>query len=84
MGYNQYPKWTKEIVLPDKHQMTCPNCGQVAGNVDEIFREHLEGGYYSARHIPPTLTFTCFNPLCPKPDMDFSFRLSVIVTAVHA
>ena len=83
MSYNEIPDWTKQIVLPNPNLMTCPTCGVIAGNVAEVMSDLLEHGYHYPRHIPPYLTFTCFNPDCPDCDQDFVFELSATVVATR-
>lgn len=69
------------MVLPDKERMYCPYCGKVAGNVDEVMSIMKYGNYYTPRHIPNKLIFTCDNVECPKCDEDYIFTLSMVVTA---
>jgi uncharacterized Zn-finger protein len=81
MGYNSEPKWTNDIVLPNRGEMYCPYCGKVAGNADEVMSIMEHGDYYSPRHIPEKLVFTCDNVECPHCDEDYIFTLSLVVTA---
>lgn len=81
MSYNGTPKWTSEIVYPDKKEMVCPSCGVVAGNADEVMHYLYDGDYYNPRHIDETLIFTCDNPECPDCDEDYEYSLSVVITA---
>jgi ribosomal protein S27AE len=69
MSYNDDPDWA-EITLPN---ITCPECGEVSGNHDEVVAITRYSDYDNARHIPPELIFTCDNPKCPRCDEDFKF-----------
>ena len=81
MSYEYDPEWTRDIQYPDLTTFVCPVCGCVPFNVNEVTSCLREMDYYSARHIPPNLTFTCGNPKCPSCDEDFEYTLSVVITA---
>ena len=83
MSYNSEPEWTKNITFPPFDELTCPYCGEVPNNAEEIVNVMKEGSYYSPRHIPKKLVFTCDNPECPKCDEDYTFVLSVVVRAEY-
>jgi hypothetical protein len=79
MSYNEDPKWTTNLVLPDQSLMTCPTCGLVAFNAEQVMNCLYALDYYHPRHIPPALTFTCDNADCPDCGRDFVFELSATV-----
>lgn len=82
MSFNSEPEWTKKVTLPQKEEMPCPTCKKVSGNADQVITEMIIASYYNARHIPPTLIFTCDNEDCPDCDEDFEYELSLVVTAI--
>jgi hypothetical protein len=79
MSYNPDPTWTNNIVLPSIELMRCPTCGHVASNAKTVMDILCRPDYYSPRHIPPYLIFTCANPDCPNCDNDFLVELCVVV-----
>ena len=81
MSYKDDPEWTRDIQYPDLTTFVCPICGVVAFNAYEVMSCLREMDYYSARHIPPKLVFTCGNPECPNCDENFEYTLSVVITA---
>lgn len=82
MSFNPNPQWTRTIILPDFTAVArCPECNQLASNVDEITSVLRECTYYEARHIPPSLIFTCSNSQCPRCDIDFYVLLALHVTS---
>lgn len=68
--------------MPDFTKIArCPECGQTAPNITETTDVLRNVTYYTARHIPPDLIFTCANPECPYCDRAFYVPLSLTVTA---
>jgi len=81
MSFNHNPEWTPLIKYPNQNKMKCPYCGKVASNVNEVMDNLYNVTYYSARHIPPRLIFTCDNIKCEHCDEDYDFILSVVIKA---
>jgi len=81
MSFCSMPEWTEDIVLPLSEQMVCPECGAIAFNAEDVMECLRQSIYYKSRHIPQELVFTCGNPNCNKCDQDFSYKLSVVVSA---
>jgi hypothetical protein len=83
MSYNPDPNWTEFFSVPDKSNFTCPHCNKVAGNTDRVMECLFRGDYYTPRHIPSELIFTCDNPDCPNCDEDFTYFLFVAVATTR-
>ncbi len=79
MSYNPDPTWTQNLVLPSIELMRCPTCGRVAGNAQRVMETLTRPDYYTPRHIPPYLIFTCDTIDCPNCDNDYLVELGVIV-----
>lgn len=80
MSYNPDPHWA---IIPDLI-VVCPHCKVKPFNYNEVTSVMYEGSYYSPRHIPPSLTFTCGNEECTHCDDDFTVNLEVIINIKDA
>jgi len=83
MSFDPMPEWTLSVLFPERGKFACPACNKspTPKHFAAVTTALFFCGAYQARHIPPTLIFTCDNPDCPRCDKDFEYSLSVAVTA---
>lgn len=79
MSYDSEPAWASIDLseIPSR----CPKCNQCFGNFEETVECLVESSYYSPRHIPPNLSFMCFNEDCELYGEELEYELKVQVTA---
>lgn len=79
MSFDPDPKWTEKINDEALQNIRCPYCKQKPANYDDVTEEVYNASCYNARHIPPSLTFTCFNDECEHCDRDFTVNLKLTI-----
>jgi hypothetical protein len=79
MSFNYNPEWAKINDSELKKFSACPHCKTKFRNYEEVTECIYDMDTYNTRHIPPQLTFNCFNPNCEYCDDEFTYNLEVTI-----
>lgn len=82
MSFNIEPEWAP-LDTSAIENIACPHCQEKFGNYEEVTEVLFNNTYYTARHIPKKLIFTCFNPDCTHVDEDFIINLKTVIHVVE-
>lgn len=82
MSFNVNPNWASIDTTAIDAVSVCPYCQETFAHYKSIVENIYSNTYYTVRHIPKTITFTCHNPDCEHVDEDFEFTLKAIVQVI--
>lgn len=83
MSFNVDPDWAIVDTSAIENAAICSFCQEPFANYNSVMKKIHTNTYYTVRHVPKTITFTCFNPHCEHVDEDSTFTLRAIVQVVE-
>lgn len=81
MSYNHNPDWA-ELNLSEVYSITYPGCGNIPANFECVTESLMRASYYKPRHIPPSLTFNCYEDDCSVDEFTVQLKAAVSVISV--
>jgi hypothetical protein len=77
------PDWANIDTTEIDNVAVCTYCQEPFANYDSVMEKIHNNTYYTVRHIPKTITFTCFNLDCEHVDEDSTLTLKAIIQVVE-